>query len=467
MLVQAIGRRDVFRPTKLLISLTGAMAIGAMAVFSWTPRSATAWAGGLATLLFNSVFITTLVTIPVATVIGHRRRTAGDDPSWTRHLPLAWVLLLALAVWAALPRERFAFDLAPVNVFDVFRVASATVDAAKVTLFATLLAVLWAMSRSLPPSGSLQGSAARRRATRSLAWASGAAMLLRPDALFGGLPIAFLAGLGLLRWALVLPPPIQDGDSGAVRKVVAAGNRYRLIRELQRTLEQKVASGDMALDQAEDKIGTALRHARHPVRAGAVDLDSVQRARGFGSGHPDPWRRGLTGAAVAVIAGLPVFLEALTLLSHVENRPGAVPVLSASSALILILRYPLYGFYFGYFFPWLRGDTGLRKAWSFLAVLGGSEALVLLLPYQGGEDVFGAFLSWGAQIVLISFALGLVFDALTLRRANLGLSALLDLHHSSRLVAFSSAVAASIAAALATALASSAVALLTSQLGSG
>lgn len=458
LLAYTIGRNAVRPMTQILVALAGLAAVGAMAALSRPPTSATAWGGGLATLLLNAVFVATLATVPVAAVVDRRRSTAsGTVSAIARNLPWIWALLFLLAMWVAVPRERHYSALAPVDTLDVFPVAGATVDAAKVALFAALLAVLWALSH--------RGRLLERDTSRPLAWATGGAMLLRPDVLFGGVPIAFLVGLLLLRWALVDPSPEQGDDREAVHAVVAAGSRHRLVRDLRRKLDHKAASGETSLSEADDQLAVARRYARNSAGAGVIDVDPAWRARGFGSGHPDPWRRGLTGAAIAAIAGLPGFLPALVSLSRASDMQGAVPVLSASAAVIVVLRYPLYGFFFGYFLPWLRGDTGVRKAWSFSIALGVSEALVLLLPYQSDQDVLGAFVSWSAQILLISFALGVVFDALALRRAGVSVSALVDVHHTTRLGVFSSALAASVATALATTLASSAATLIASQIG--
>lgn len=454
LIARAVSGGLIGRGDRLLVAAAGAAAVGALAPLSATFATGAAWGAGVATLVFGAVFVATLLTVPAAAVI--RSFVEGRDIRWVRRIPWAWVLLFPLCLWIVFPRRRLDYALSPLNPFDVYPVAAATVDAAKVALFAALFVALWKLSKA--------GQELARKSARPLALVVGAVMLLRPEVLFIGLPVSFAVGVWLLRRVLVTPAAVE-GNGEAVSQVVRAANRHRLMRELERTLGQKAASGEKPLDEVDEDIAKFRDYAQSSVGAGIVDTDPTLRAQAFGFGAADPWKRGLTGAGVAVAAGFPGFLHALTSLSQRGDESAAVPVLSASTTIILILRYPLYGFFFGYFLPWLRGDTGVSKSLSLFAVLGVSEAIVLLLPYQQNQDVTGAFLAWIAQTFLICFALGVSFDFLVLRQAGLGLSALLDVHHTNRVVAFSSGVAAAAVTTLASVLATSAAGLIASKLG--
>lgn len=477
LLVRALSVGSVGAGTQLLIAFAGAAAVGAMVTLSSTGVTVTAWAVGIAALVFDAVFVATLLTVPLTHVVRDYLNST-DRKRWVHRLPWIWFLLFALCIWITFPQERSIYSLAPLSPSDVYRVAYATVGAAKVALFAGLLALLWNLSKG--------DQEWKRPNGRVLAVIIGSAMLLRPEVLFGNfLPVSFIVGLLLLNSVLVPrdvpltgPGTVSEDGSIAMAKpgkepaddvprIARAGNRHRLLRELEQTLAKKAASGEMSLEDVDKEVAQFREYARTSAEAGVADADPKLRLRAFGSGHAGPWHRALIGAGVAAVAGLPGFLQALASLSQLENLEGAVPVLSASTTIILILRYPLYGLFFGYFLPWFRGDTAVVKSMYFFVVLGVSESIVLLLPYRQDQDVMGAFLSWVAQIFLICFALGVAFDYLVLRNAGLRIGALLDVHHTSRLVAFSSAVVASVATAAAAVLASSAIDIVAEKITGG
>lgn len=439
---------------KALVVAAGTTTTIAGSALAASVTVAAAWAQGLGTLLFNALFVATLFMVPVSIVV--RRFRDASRARALRVFRMLWAFTFLLGLWIAFPRQAPSFSITPVAAWDVYPLAAATVDAARVALFAALLVGLWIASQRAREGG--LGTAL------PLVWAVGSIMLLRPETLFVGVPLAFLAGLGML-WAALSPPvPRSPEHHQVVQKVVRAGNSQRLLRGLTSNLEKKVAAGDMTAKAMQETLDEYRRDRRLPAVPEPAAEDASLRASTFGWGAAPAWQRGIMGAAIAALAGLPGFLQGLTSLSASLDARLNVPVLSASATIILVLRYPLYGLFFGYFLPWIVGDTAVRKSLAMFAVLGVSESIVLLLPYQQSGEVVGAFVSWMAQLFFICFALGVFFDWVTLRRAGFGLDALLDVHHTSRLVASAYAVSVSASAALTAAFATSAVGIITSKL---
>lgn len=436
------------------IVVAGAATSVAGAALASAPTKVTAWAEGIGTLVFNAVFVATLLMIPVSIVVGSFHEQ--DRERAKRVFRFFWVAMFLLALWVALPRRVPAATLVPVGAWDVYPLANATVDAARLGLFAALVVRLWVASKQVREEA--------LGAALPLVWAVGSVMLLRPDSLYVGVPLAFLAGLVALRAALTTPVPRSPEYQTTVLRIVREGKEQRLLRSASGALEKQVAGGEATIAAAQEALQRCHREMSRFSTPWAAVAITRRRASTFGWGAVRPWRRGALGAAIAVLAGLPGFLQALASLSQSLDVRLDVPLLSASATIILILRYPLYGFFFGYFLPWIAGDTALRKSLTLFTVLGVSESIVLLLPYQQQGEVVGAFVSWMAQLFFICFALGVFFDLLTLRRAGLGLDALLDVHHTSRVVASAYAVSVSVSAALTAAFASSAVDIIMSKL---
>lgn len=454
LIVAALSQYVRSAPIEAVIVLAGTATSVAGAALASESTTVTAWTEGIGTLVFNALFVATLLMIPVSLVV---RSVWDEDRKRARRV--FWLfsaVMFLLALWVALPRRVPTATLVPVGAWDVYPLANATVDAAKLGLFAALLARLWLASRQAPKE--------HLGATLALVWAVGSVMLLRPDSLYVGLPLAFLTGLVVLRAALTTPVPRSLEHQSTVLRIVREGKDQRLLRSASTALEKQVAGGQKTTGAVQEALQSCQRDISRFSTPWAAAAIARRRASTFGWGSVPAWRRGTSGAMIAALAGLPGFLQGLASLSQFVDARQDVPLLSASATIILILRYPLYGFFFGYFLPWIVGDTAVRKSLTLFAVLGVSESIVLLLPYQQQGEVVGAFVSWMAQLFFISFALGIFFDLLTLRRAGLGLDALLDVHHTSRVVASAYAVSVSVSAALTAAFATSAVDIIMDQL---
>jgi hypothetical protein len=96
------------------------------------------------------------------------------------------------------------------------------------------------------------------------------------------------------------------------------------------------------------------------------------------------WSSGLRGAAYGAVAGLPwVVLSMRGLDDYSWNAAGTYPILDLIGGnLWLTLQWPLYGFFFAYAYPMLRGPTAISKALTLTIVVVVPQCLSKLLSWQ-------------------------------------------------------------------------------------
>jgi hypothetical protein len=99
------------------------------------------------------------------------------------------------------------------------------------------------------------------------------------------------------------------------------------------------------------------------------------------------WSSGLRGAAYGAVAGLPWALLTLSSLDEYSwNAAGPYPLLDLMGGNLLILgQWPMYGFFFGYTYPVLRGAMAISKALTFTIIAVGPLSLSKLLSWQHTE----------------------------------------------------------------------------------
>lgn len=100
----------------------------------------------------------------------------------------------------------------------------------------------------------------------------------------------------------------------------------------------------------------------------------------------------------------------------------------AGTAGWIVLQWPLYGFFFGYFYPRLRGHSGVAKALTvFVTIVLPPVAYHALVGQHSDWQTYGIF---ALQMLLFSLLLGvLAGDYLLLRRVGLGWRQMLDVHN--------------------------------------
>lgn len=218
--------------------------------------------------------------------------------------------------------------------------------------------------------------------------------------------------------------------------------RRRALLRTFRTTEQPYAEyrkDRNALDGAIGAIDPRLRPRWSPT------ADRLAELAGGG------WRHGMQAAVVGAVLGLPwmviLFLE-IWKTPPTQGNPIAMAAVATTLAWNL-LQWPLYGFFFGCVFPWLRGSSGAAKALVLL--------LVIVVPPVAFGGVWNDDAAWAdygifvLELILFALLLGVTAgDLLLLRRQHLGWRQLIDLYQLRSIAAWGSAFAI-VAGALVTA----------------
>lgn len=269
---------------------------------------------------------------------------------------------------------------------------------------------------------------------------------------FAAIPLSLVIGCVLLRtvllrrdatsrWFLRSEPALASSVRDFIRDV----GRRRMDRDFADGLRKKVAKGDVPSDDL-DKTKEAIARVHYePVAMNSAAMN----AGGIPGGA---LRRAAFGAAVATVAGAPFALDSISYILGVADDANGPFVLVALLGALLGLRFPLYGFAFGFLFPALRGNRGLTKALVAAMVLVITEAIVLLIPFAWDASLQSTLLLRVVQLLTVFLALGFAFDLRSLKSAGLGLDRVGDVYSVNRLVVWSSGLLVAAAAAFATSL---------------
>jgi hypothetical protein len=254
-----------------------------------------------------------------------------------------------------------------------------------------------------------------------------------------------------VRRASVVLSQTEQEAGAEVRRAVEIGFARRTLPGLAKTMREEVAAGKTDFTQAQEKVA-ALEE-----RASAVSTVAGGRRQGlrvtgdelaFGTFiSPQAWKRAQWGAGYAVIAGTLWVLLGLAGASVPLSREGYPELALASSVAPLVLRWVGYGLLFGYFFPLLRGRTGLSKSISFLGAAA-APSIIGTLASPGRQWHSAALL--GVQLLIFAVTMGLLADVAVLHKNGFTASRLVDLHSLWTVSAWASSVAVAIGAGIAT-----------------
>jgi hypothetical protein len=256
---------------------------------------------------------------------------------------------------------------------------------------------------------------------------------------------------GQVRRAGVVLSQTEQQASAAVRRAVDIGVARRTVPGLAKTMRDEVASGKTDFAQAQEKVAALEERASAASVVAVAGPRQDQRAAtdelGFGTFiSPRPWKRAHWGVGYGVIAGAPWVLLGLAGASVPLNAPEGYPELALISAVApLVLRWAGYGLLFGFFFPLLRGRTGLTKNISFFAAAAAPSILsTLACPHSASQQWHSAALL-AIQLLIFALTMGLLADLAVLRKNGYTVGRLVDLHSLWTVSAWASSIAAGIA----------------------
>lgn len=284
------------------------------------------------------------------------------------------------------------------------------------------------------------GGTADLASMAALATAAIAAWLLMPKA--------------QVRHAGVILGQSEQEVATAVRRAMDTGIARRILPSMAKSMRDEVAAGKITFTDAQEKIArleeltSTKLHATARGHMGSV-TDSELAFGGFIS--PRPWERARWGMTYGAVSGAPWILLGLAGASVPLDAPEGYPELALIAAVApLVLRWIGYGLLFSYFFPLLRGKSGLGKSISFFAASVAPSILsTLASPHPVGEQWHSAGLL-AVQSLIFALTMGLLADLAVLRKHGFTAGRLVDLHSLWTVSAWASSVVVAVATGVAT-----------------
>jgi len=266
---------------------------------------------------------------------------------------------------------------------------------------------------------------------------------------WGFLPLSVLGGLVLFEW--ILPrQPIVDPETGAdfaksnrkqgIADMLQLNRQMRLWRAAESNA-QKLAR-ENKLDEEKQKADREKHEAERLsleqpayLKSDAHTLRDLAFNFGAGESHWDNLKNALAWGLI--LAAPLVILQGWPLVSDTIAKAGTFPFLSTGVRLaVLTGQYLAAAAFLGYFFPYLRGRSGLEKG-------GWLSAIVILslvpyhLVYADTPIEWLVIAIWGGSILAYNLLISLLaFDVRTLLHFKFGLARLPDLYDFGELAAY-------------------------------
>ncbi len=294
-----------------------------------------------------------------------------------------------------------------------------------------------------------------------------------PDVQLQTLLLGGAFGYLSLRHGLFAGRPLRDLGRrvGLLARSLAAvrtANRlYQFRRYVIKGLREKLTKGDMDAGEACGRIDAIDALVADHERSGRRLKCLVTLALNAGPGGT-AWRRGCKGALVSTLLCMPWIGRSLS------GGKWASDVASFAYQLLQtgvgIGRWSFLGFFFMYFYPWLRGRNGIQKGVGFSAAIILPLIAALLMSTLGEKVTWvliAPFVLWSLQILIACMIMGVALgDVGALRRTGKGPSGLVDIYDLGTLAAWTSSLFLAVGVAITTATATQAGSMVTAGLRS-
>jgi hypothetical protein len=441
-------------------------------------------------LLLASTFTLTFALLAWKVVQTALRRRSRDRPRYqgsdqlrqrlSRRAVFGLLILLVLlpSVGLVIPLQQAA----RVGPWSVFPFGYALLWLSGWLGMVYLLLVLQSLSEG--PVVSIAAADRRRELVRATGIVFVVFTFYWPDQNWLYIPVTII--LGALLAAKLLLPKERLEELTAVETAISDAveqpeSRYRSLRELLRDAVE--------ISRAEDALRAVRAGATKEVSNGATDVQPTRdpSASGDGETEPDPvriwecrlqrheqdfpvkvtgksakqialgltpglspWRNGWHGTRWGLVIGMPWSLLALWDLATGPGTLGDVTLLDyLGEASWLLLQWAVFGFFFGYYYPYIRGDNGIEKGICLFLTIVVPPAIFNIMTVP--QSLWSGFFLWALQVLLFSLLLGVFAgDLANLWRVKLGWPQLVQLHNVRYLVTFASSLAVAGGAAVAT-----------------
>jgi len=378
--------------------------------------------------LVMSVVLGMPLLLSLVSVIRAQIRQAMSEPTvprWARRL------LMLLAVSLVIPMHtlvstsgQLAYDT------DVLALAYRLDD---LILFVWLAGVIWLLYRHRRSGQQIDAFA------RTVGILGASSLLFSATAHWLYIPVEFLIGLFLLS-QLVRPVEYWKELKPFFKRVVrerldlldqildlnAAENAYK---ELRKKLRGKLSSGEVSVSEYDEQLEKSRKQLdvlRHNAAIEGQPAKAVVLAFGL---HSSAWENGVHGTKFALLFATPWIVLFLRNFLSGPMSPQAYPLWDfAVDLLHVVAKWAVFGFVFGYFYPYLRGNNGLQKGLG-LFLVSVLPALPLMGVSNATTEAWQASLFWVLQVFIQCMLLGLVaFDYAILRQGRYDWQMLFEVH---------------------------------------
>lgn len=452
----------------MMYEVYGRRRAAASAAWACLLMLAYAFVQGAAYFLWLNVALAVLLLLPAAYAFlrvgfplaaGRAFRGAGEGwPAWGRAALAAGLAALAfLLVWPEWERFR--------GVGSWSHVSAAMWAVGRLGIFA----LLWMLLRALRRLSEARGGRALTPAARAAGEALALSFFFLPAQRWLYLPVAFALGWLMLRaWAFEPREPAgpeaarAEQMRRAVREIISLNDAVRGLRMFRKEMLGRLSKGEIEYPEFARKVEDfekALESRRQdaPQDARAASADALA----FGP-SASAWERAATAARYGSLFAVPWVLLFLNNFGRNEVPGDYSRLLSLLiSAALTLSQWPLYGLFFGYFYPHLRGANGMRKGFNFFLLVFVPLLAATAVTDPASRGAWATFALWALQLFIQSLLLGLVAgDYETLRGAGLGWRHLIDVHNLSALAAWGSSLLVALGAAVTTLITSGAAGLI-------
>ena len=227
-------------------------------------------------------------------------------------------------------------------------------------------------------------------------------------------PVTFILGVIILKWVIrasnreatshTLDVYSASSRREIIRDLIRRKNNLTLFRNLRRSLVKKTLEKDFEYSDLED-----LSRNYDELTGKEYELGSSSPINLFSIPPLDSaWDNGMYGTKFALIFGLPWILVGIIELFYLRDGGLFYPMWQiAYEATLLILKWLVIGFVFGYFYEYIRGEDGLSKGlWLSFAIIAPSLP-VALLTFQNLSD-WQSLLFWCLQVFIHCLLIGLI-----------------------------------------------------------
>ncbi|MEU7551617.1 hypothetical protein AB0B01_04505 [Streptomyces sp. NPDC044571] len=260
----------------------------------------------------------------------------------------------------------------------------------------------------------------------------------------------FLFPYGQIRRAAAVLRQGPGAHTGAVNRSAQSGAARRALSSLRKAVHEKAADGPRPLQRRLRAVERSSYDERRRDQAG-VAVSVRQLAFGAYTGAV-PWQRALRAALAGAVIGAPWTVLSLAGAVVAARSESKYPVLDiVATAAPILLVWGGYGLLYGYFFPLLRGETGLAKAlWTYGLMLVPAVLQVAVSRDPAHWASWTGTLLYALQAFTFAMTLGLCADGAVLAKNRMRPARLTDIHNLGFIAAWWSSVAIALATGVAT-----------------